>query len=47
MAKLLAESNLGALDVNCQQGEDGDTHFQEPDDQTYPSEVEEKFISSD
>jgi ribonuclease HI len=46
LAKLLAESNLRALDINCLQGEDGDTHLQEPDDQTHPSKVEEKFMSS-
>jgi hypothetical protein len=46
LAKLLAESNLRALDINCLQGEDGDAHLPEPDDQTDPSKVEEKFISS-
>jgi hypothetical protein len=46
LAKLLAESNLRALDINCLQGEDGDAHLHEPDDQTDPSKVEEKFISS-
>jgi hypothetical protein len=47
LAKLLAESNLRALDINCLQGEDEDAHSQEPDDQSYPNEVEEKFMSSD
>jgi ribonuclease HI len=46
LAKLLAESNLRALDINCLQGEDEDTHLQEPDDQTYPNKVEQKFMSS-
>jgi hypothetical protein len=46
LAKLLAESNLRALDINCLQGEDEDTHLQETDDQTHPSKVEEKFMSS-
>jgi hypothetical protein len=46
LAKLLAETNLRALDINCLQGEDGDTRLQEPDDQTYPSKVEEKFMLS-
>jgi hypothetical protein len=46
LAKLLAESNLRALDINCLQGEDEDTHLQEPDDQTYPNKVEEKFTLS-
>ena len=46
LAKLLAESNLRALDINCLQEEDGDTHLHEPDDQTDPSKVEEEFISS-
>jgi hypothetical protein len=46
LAKLLAESNLRALDINSLQGEGKDTHFQEPDDQTYPNEVEEKFMLS-
>jgi ribonuclease HI len=47
LAKLLAESNLRALDIDCLQGEDEDTHLQEPNDKTYPDQVEEKFISSD
>ena len=46
LAKLLAESNLRALDINCLQGEEGDTHLHKPDDQTDPSKVEEKFILS-
>jgi hypothetical protein len=46
LAKLLDESNLRDLDINCLQGEDGNTHLQESDDQTHPSKVEEKFISS-
>jgi hypothetical protein len=46
LAKLLAESNLRALDINCLQEEDGDTHLHEPDDQTDPRKIEEKFISS-
>ena len=44
LAKLLAESNLRALDINFLQGED--TQLQEPDDQTYPNKVEEKFMLS-
>jgi hypothetical protein len=47
LAKLLAESNLRALDINFLQGEDGDTCLQKLDHRTYPSEVEEKFVSSD
>jgi hypothetical protein len=47
LAKLLAESNLRALDINCLQGEDEDAHSQEPDDQSYPNKIEEKFMSSD
>jgi hypothetical protein len=46
LAKLLAESNLRALDINCLQEEDRDTHLHKPDDQTDPSKIEEKFISS-
>ena len=46
LAKLLAESNLRGLDINCLQGEDEDAHLHELDDQTDPSQVEEKFISS-
>ena len=45
LAKLLAESNLRALDINCLQEEDGDTHLHEPDDRTDPRKIEEKFIS--
>jgi hypothetical protein len=47
LAKLLAKSNLRALDINCLQGEDRDTCLQELDHRTYPNEVEEKFMSSD
>jgi ribonuclease HI len=46
LAKLLAESNLKALDINCLQEKDGDICVQEPDHQTYPSKVEDKFVSS-
>jgi len=46
LAKLLAESNLRALDINCLQEEDGDTHLPEPDDQTDPTKIDEKFVSS-
>jgi hypothetical protein len=46
LAKLLAESNLRALDINCLQGEGENTHLQEPDNQTYPNKIEEKFMSS-
>jgi hypothetical protein len=46
LAKLLAESNLRALDVDCLRGEDEDTYLQELDGQTYPNKVEEKFILS-
>ena len=46
LAKLLAELNLRAIDINYLQGEDGDAHLHEPDDHTDPSKVEEKFISS-
>jgi hypothetical protein len=46
LAKLLAELNLRALDINFLQGEDGDTNLQESDDQTHPIKVEGKFMSS-
>jgi hypothetical protein len=46
LAKLLAESNLRVLDVDCLRGEDEDTYLQELDGQTYPNKVEEKFILS-
>jgi hypothetical protein len=46
LAKLLAESNLRALDVNCLRGEDEDTYLQEIDGQTYPNKFEEKFMTS-
>jgi hypothetical protein len=46
LAKILAESNLRALDINCLKEEDEDTHLPEPEDLADPSKDEEKFILS-
>jgi hypothetical protein len=45
LAKLLAESNFSALDINCLQEGDGDTSLNELDEKTDPNKIEEKFIS--
>jgi hypothetical protein len=44
--RLLAESNLRALDINCLQGSDKDTDLNELDEETSPNQIEEKFLSS-
>jgi hypothetical protein len=46
LAKLLVESNLRALDINCLQGSDEDTDLNEPEEETSPNQIEEKFLSS-
>jgi hypothetical protein len=46
LAKLLAESNFRALDINCLQESDEDTDLNELDEETSPTQIEEKFISS-
>jgi hypothetical protein len=46
LAKLLAESNLKALDINCLQGSDEDTDLNVPEEETSPNQIEEKFLSS-
>jgi hypothetical protein len=37
LARLLAETNLKALDINCLQGSDEDTDLNEPDEETSPN----------
>jgi hypothetical protein len=46
LAKLLAESNFRALDINCKKESDEDTDLNELDEETSPTQIEEKFMSS-
>jgi hypothetical protein len=44
--KLLAKSNFRALDINCLQESNEDTDLNELDEETSPTQIKEKFISS-
>jgi hypothetical protein len=45
LAKLLAESNFRALDINCLQERDEDIDLKEPNEEMIPNKIEEKFLS--